>query len=124
MLLRGQSPSLAQQEPQRKLPQAAALARSHRFSEAEQALQDVAVPSDPNQAIAYHRLRAAIDPGLKRPSKPPRKCTPLCAYRRLGLKELANKELAQWSAAAQRVAASNEAREQSVKAFLYTMSQR
>ncbi|MDQ2948800.1 MAG: tetratricopeptide repeat protein, partial [Acidobacteriota bacterium] len=56
---------------------------------------------DPNSVEAHYRL-ARI-------------------YRRLGLKELANKELAQRSAAAQRIAASNEAREQSVRAFLYTM---
>lgn len=69
VLLRGQSPQRTQQETQQKLSDAAALARSHRFSEAEQALQGAAVPSDPNQAIAYHRVRAAIDAGLQRPQQ-------------------------------------------------------
>lgn len=58
---------------------------------------------DPNSVEAHYRL-ARI-------------------YSRLGLTELAKSELAQRSAAAQRVAASNEAREQSVKAFLFTMTQ-
>jgi len=45
-------------------------------------------------------------------------------YRKLGLKDLAGKEMALRSSAEQREAASNEARLKSLTIFLYSMSQR
>jgi len=48
---------------QQKLAEAAGLARQHRFLEADRAIQGVSVPPDLTQAIAFHRLRAAIDAG-------------------------------------------------------------
>jgi len=54
---------------QQKLAEAAGLARQHRFLEADRAIQGVSVPPDLTQAIAFHRLRAAIDAGLKRPKE-------------------------------------------------------
>jgi hypothetical protein len=45
-------------------------------------------------------------------------------YRALGLEEQARKELALRSAAEQRLAASNEARQRSLRVFLYSMKER
>jgi tetratricopeptide (TPR) repeat protein len=55
---------LAGQENAQKLAEAATLARAHQFAEADAAIKDVAVPTDPLQAIAYRRLRAAIYSGM------------------------------------------------------------
>ena len=52
---------------QQVLAQAAALARQHQFTAAERLIQGVSAPPDPAQGIAFHRLRAAIYAGLKRP---------------------------------------------------------
>lgn len=52
---------------QEALAQAAALARQHQFTAAERLIEGVSAPADPAQGIAFHRLRAAIYAGLKRP---------------------------------------------------------
>lgn len=56
-------------EQSQKLAEAAALARSHHFAEADQTLEDVTAPSDPKLNIAYHRLRASIAAGLQKPEQ-------------------------------------------------------
>lgn len=54
---------------QQKLAEAAGLARQHRFAEADRLLEGVKPPENRGQAIAFYRLRAAIDAGLKRPKE-------------------------------------------------------
>jgi len=61
LLLRGQD--------QQKLAEAVGLTRQHRFAEADRLLEGVKAPENRTQAIAFHRLRAAIDAGLKRPKE-------------------------------------------------------
>ena len=52
---------------QQALSQAAALARQHQFTAAERLIEGIGAPADPVQEIAFHRLRAAIYAGLRRP---------------------------------------------------------
>ena len=56
-------------DTQRKLSDAAGLARAHQFAEAERLLEGVPVPEDRAQAVAFYRLHAAIDSGLERPEQ-------------------------------------------------------
>jgi len=49
---------------QNPLQQAATLTRAGRYAEARQALKNAAEPSDTDQRIAFHRLKAAIASGL------------------------------------------------------------
>jgi Tfp pilus assembly protein PilF len=66
-LLRAQpGPALDEQQ---KLAQAATLARQHRFTEAEALIKGITIPPDTKRAIAFHRLRAAINAGLQRPKE-------------------------------------------------------
>ncbi len=60
---------LRAQDDQQRLAEAAGLARQHRFAEAEQVIEGVKAPGDPSREIAFHRLRAAVDAGLKRPKE-------------------------------------------------------
>jgi tetratricopeptide (TPR) repeat protein len=57
-----QTPS--QNESNVAIRQAVQLAREHRYTEAEAALNGVSAPADPAQKIAFYRLRAAIASGL------------------------------------------------------------
>lgn len=52
---------------QAELEQAVTLTKQKRYAEAEKALAGVPEPSEVNRRIAFHRLRAAIDSGLKKP---------------------------------------------------------
>ncbi len=52
---------------QQALAQAATLARQHQFAAADRLIEGLSAPADPAQCIAFHRLRAAIYAGLKRP---------------------------------------------------------
>ena len=52
---------------QTELEQAVTLARQGRYAEAEKALNGVAEPGDLNRRIAFHRLKAAVDSGLRKP---------------------------------------------------------
>jgi tetratricopeptide (TPR) repeat protein len=52
---------------QQELQQAVTLARQGRYAEAEKALAGVPEPEDVNRRIAFHRLKAAVDSGLKKP---------------------------------------------------------
>lgn len=52
---------------QAELEHAVTLARQGRYAEADKALTGVPEPSDLNRQIAFHRLKAAIDSGLKKP---------------------------------------------------------
>jgi tetratricopeptide (TPR) repeat protein len=51
-----------------ELEQAVTLAKQGRYSEAEKTLAGVPEPSDLNRRIAFHRLKAAVDSGLKKPA--------------------------------------------------------
>ncbi len=68
-MLRAAFPALADEGAEQKLAQAVALARAHRFAEADEELKGVSAPSDPKQAIAFHRLRASIQAALQRPEQ-------------------------------------------------------
>jgi tetratricopeptide (TPR) repeat protein len=59
----------ANQGAEQKLAQAVALARAHRFAEADEELKGVSAPSDPKQGIAFHRLRASIQAALQKPEE-------------------------------------------------------
>ena len=52
---------------QSSLEQAVTLTRQGRYAEADKALTGVAEPEDLNRRIAFHRLKAAVDSGLKKP---------------------------------------------------------
>src|SRR5579863_2363788 len=52
---------------QKELEQAVTLVRQGRYAEAEKALAGVPEPDDLNRRIAFHRLKAAVDSGLKKP---------------------------------------------------------
>jgi tetratricopeptide (TPR) repeat protein len=52
---------------QNSLEQALTLAREGRYLEAEKALAGVPEPEDVSRRIAFHRLKAAVDSGLKKP---------------------------------------------------------
>lgn len=64
-----QAQSSASLTDQQKLAEAATLARQHRFTDAQQIIEGVPVPSEPARAIAFHRLRAAINAGIQRPKE-------------------------------------------------------
>jgi LmbE family N-acetylglucosaminyl deacetylase/tetratricopeptide (TPR) repeat protein len=49
------------------LREALRLARIHRFEEADALLADASTPEESAGAVAFYRLRAAVDSGLKRP---------------------------------------------------------
>ncbi|HEY7302628.1 MAG TPA: tetratricopeptide repeat protein [Bryobacteraceae bacterium] len=80
-----------------------ALYQAHDWAKARSELQ-VCVRLDPNSIEGHYRLARV--------------------YERFGAQELARKELALRAAASERVAATNNAREESVRGFLYTMGQR
>lgn len=80
-----------------------ALYQAHDWPRARTALK-TCVRLDPNSIEGHYRLARV--------------------YERFGEKNLARKELALRAAASTRVAAANNAREESVKGFLYTMGQR
>ena len=52
---------------QEELQRAVTLARQGHYAEAEKALAGVPEPVDVNRRIAFHRLKAAVDSGLKKP---------------------------------------------------------
>src|SRR5215831_9938283 len=56
-------------DEEQRLAQAAMLTRQHRFTDAEAKLKGISIPPDPKRAIAFYRLRAAIDAGLQRPKE-------------------------------------------------------
>ena len=58
----GQQP--AQNPSNSAIRQAVQLAREHRYAEAEATVQGVNAPADPDQKIAFFRLKAAIASGL------------------------------------------------------------
>jgi tetratricopeptide (TPR) repeat protein len=80
-----------------------ALYQSHDWARARSELK-ACVRLDPNSVEGHYRLARV--------------------YERFGEKDLARKELAMRAAASSRLAAANDAREESVKGFLYTMGQR
>jgi Tfp pilus assembly protein PilF len=80
-----------------------ALYQAHDWARARSELK-ACVDLDPNSVEAHYRLARV--------------------YERFGEKELARKELELRAAASNRLAAANNAREESVKGFLYTMGQR
>lgn len=80
-----------------------ALYQAHDWPRARSELK-ACVHLDPNSVEGHYRLARV--------------------YERFGEKDLARKELALRAAASGRLAAANDAREESVKGFLYTMGQR
>ncbi len=80
-----------------------ALYQAHDWTRARAELK-ACVHLDPNSVEGHYRLARV--------------------YERFGEKDLARKELAMRAAASNRLAAANNAREESVKGFLYTMGQR
>ncbi len=80
-----------------------ALYQAHNWTRARSELK-ACVQLDPNSVEGHYRLARV--------------------YERFGEKDLARKELALRTAASSRLTAANDAREESVKGFLYTMGQR